>query len=222
MDFILKQCFCSLLFLLKGHGKETNFSIFFNWFGKKCSSRQLSANDTESFLLKSVYSRWLPVSVIRVRDLPYHRYGELVTLRITDAVSLSRWLPISLTGDSPFHRYTESSTSHIVEKGESIFDYEYLREFEANIMYLWRTNRSHCNVPLVNKGGGGSPLKNQLERKSRFEEQKSPYGGRRFKPFLTYLYSLVMHCYNLFRVWSWTPDTSTLSKKGTVNKKMAF
>ncbi len=36
-------------------------------------------------------------------------------------------------GDSPTQRYGESATPHIVDSGESIFDYEYLREFEAKI-----------------------------------------------------------------------------------------
>ncbi len=70
------------------------------------------------FSLKK-FNSWLSVSVMRgVADSAYQWFGELATLRISDAGS---WrLPVSLicgVGDSPYRP----------DSGESFFEYKYLR-----------------------------------------------------------------------------------------------
>ncbi len=40
--------------------------------------------------------------------------------------------------DSPYHRYGESATPRIGDCGESILEFEYLREFEAKIGTAWK------------------------------------------------------------------------------------
>jgi hypothetical protein len=70
---------------------------------------------------------------------PYHGYGESQkTLKIINTESFPEINSIGVfcitrASKSMYHRYGESATFRIPDRGESIFEYEYFREFKAEI-----------------------------------------------------------------------------------------
>jgi hypothetical protein len=152
------------------------------WFSRLKSGKLML--NFKKFECRLPDSPWrLPDSPSRgVDDSPTCRVGELATPRLAESGSrqLSDSPSFSFVhskADSPTRRLGESSTPRLAESesqrlpdspsrrvGESFFDYEYLREFEAKsrtarkiyedpISAKTPENPPHCHVPLTECNG---------------------------------------------------------------------
>ncbi len=70
---------------------------------------------------------------------------------------LTQWSVMRVVGDSPYHWCAESVTPRIGDSGESFFEYEYLREFEAKIRTARKVVYGAQEEPISAKASENPP-----------------------------------------------------------------